>query len=224
MKTTWKTNHLFDLSHSIVGAYLSEKEFPWQILPEIGALALRLGEKLPPERFDQPSENVWIAKTAKISEKATILPPCIIGENTEVRPGAFLRGNVIVGEKCVVGNSSELKNCILFDCVQVPHYNYVGDSILGFHAHMGAGAITSNVKGDKSPVCIHGDEKTEETGLKKCGAFLGDYAEIGCQTVLNPGTVIGRHTTVYPLCSVRGTVPEECIYKAEGNIVTKIKE
>ena len=183
-------------------------------------MVLQIGAALDQEAYDHPQEDVWIAKSATVYPTATIIGPCVIGERTEVRPGAFLRGSILVGDDAVVGNSSELKNCILFDGVQVPHYNYVGDSILGYKAHMGAGAITSNVKGDKKNVVVHGEQEYE-TGRKKFGAMLGDYAEIGCGSVLNPGTVIGRDSQVYPLSSVRGVVPERSVVKGERGIFPK---
>ena len=203
---------LFDLDHSAAGSYLQGFTKPWQALPGIGALILNLGQKLSLEEYDQPAETVWIHKSAQVAPSAYLNGPCIIGPDTQVRHGAYIRGNALVGAGCVVGNSTELKNVILFDGVQVPHYNYVGDSILGYKAHMGAGAITSNVKGNKTAVV---------DGMKKVGAFLGDYAEIGCNSVLNPGTVIGRNTQVYPLSCVRGTVPAEHIYKDKDTIVKK---
>ena len=214
---------LFDLTHSRAGEALSTYTYPWEALPHITEIVLAVGAALDPERYDHPQEDVWIAKTAKVYPTASIAGPCVIGENTEVRPGAFLRGSILVGDGAVVGNSSELKNCILFDGVQVPHYNYVGDSILGYKAHMGAGAVTSNVKGDKKPVVIHGEERYE-TGRKKVGAMLGDHAEIGCGSVLNPGTVIGRDSQVYPLSSVRGVVPARCIVKGERGVFPKREE
>ena len=205
-------NVLYDLSRTIAAEYLKEFTYPWQALPGIKELILKLGQALDPEEYDRPAEAVWVHKTAKIAPTAYLGGPCIIGKNTEVRHCAFIRGSALVGESCVVGNSTELKNVILFDGVQVPHYNYVGDSILGYKAHMGAGAITSNVKGNKTAVV---------DGMKKVGAFLGDYAEIGCNSVLNPGTVIGRNAQVYPLSSVRGEVPADHIYKAADKIVKK---
>lgn len=211
---------LFDLTHTCAAKMLARHEYPWEALAEIGEAVLAIGRTLPQEAYLHPNENVWIAKTAVVAPTATIIGPCIIGENTEVRPGAFLRGNVLVGDEAVVGNSTELKNCILFDGVQVPHYNYVGDSILGFKAHMGAGALTSNVKGDKEPIVVHG-EADYSTGRRKFGAMLGDYAEIGCNSVLNPGTIIGRETQVYPLSSVRGVVPARCIVKGERGVFPK---
>lgn len=216
-----KTEQLYDLSHTMAKELLSDCEYPWQALPQISELVRRLGAELSEEEYYSPAPEVWIAKDARISPSASIAGPVIIGKGTEVRPGAFIRGSVLVGESCVVGNSCELKNCILFDCVQVPHFNYVGDSVLGFRAHTGAGAVTSNVKSDKSPVCIHSPEGDIPTGLKKVGAMLGDGAEIGCNCVLNPGTVIGRNTTVYPLSSVRGVIPPDSIYKSADNIVPK---
>ena len=217
---TIRTTDLFDLSHTRARGMLADCEYPWEALDKIGKTVLAVGAGLDPALYDQPQENVWIARSAKVFPTATILAPCVIGEGTEVRPGAFLRGNVLVGDGAVVGNSSELKNCILFDGVQVPHYNYVGDSILGYKAHMGAGAITSNVKGDKTPVVVKG-EQAYATGCKKFGAMLGDHAEIGCGSVLNPGTIIGRDTQVYPLSSVRGVVSARSIHKGERGIFPK---
>ena len=215
-----KVKDLFDLDHTRAAEMLSSCEYPWEALAKIKETVLAIGEKLDPQVYDQPEAGVWIARSASIAPTASIAAPCIIGENTEVRPGAFLRGSILVGDGCVVGNSTELKNCILFDHVQVPHYNYVGDSILGHYAHMGAGAITSNVKGDSKKVVVHG-EQDYETGCKKFGAMLGDHAEIGCSSVLNPGTIIGRNTQVYPLSSVRGCVPAGSIYKTGGVIAVK---
>ena len=215
-----RVKDLFDLSHTRAAEMLDACEYPWEALARIKETVLAIGGTLDPEKYDQPSEGVWIAKSASIAPTATIAAPCIIGENTEVRPGAFLRGSILVGNDCVVGNSTELKNCILFDHVQVPHYNYVGDSILGHYAHMGAGAITSNVKGDSQKVVVHG-EKDYETGCKKFGAMLGDHAEIGCNSVLNPGTIIGRNTQVYPLSSVRGAIPANSIVKNDRGVFSK---
>lgn len=215
-----KVIDLFDLSHTVAGEYLKGFNAPWEALSGIGALIESLGEKLGNE-YVQVAPNVWVHTSAKVAPTAYIGAPAIIGAGTEVRHCAFIRGKALVGENCVVGNSAELKNVILFDGVQVPHYNYVGDSILGYKAHMGAGSITSNVKSDKTPVCVRGEE-AYNTGLKKVGAFLGDFAEIGCNSVLNPGTVIGRNTNVYPLSCVRGVVPAYSIYKREGNIVSKV--
>ncbi len=215
-----KVIDLFDLSHTVAGEYLKGFNAPWEALSGIGALIESLGEKLGNE-YAQVAPKVWVHTSAKVAPTAYIGAPAIIGAGTEVRHCAFIRGKALVGENCVVGNSAELKNVILFDGVQVPHYNYVGDSILGYKAHMGAGSITSNVKSDKTPVCVRGEE-VYNTGLKKVGAFLGDFAEIGCNSVLNPGTVIGRNTNVYPLSCVRGVVPADSIYKREGNIVSKV--
>lgn len=215
-----KVTDLFDLSHTRAGKMLAGVAYPWEALDRIGETVLAIGAKLDPEAYDHPQDDIWIAKSAVVYKTATIIGPCIIGENTEVRPGAFLRGNILVGDGAVVGNSTELKNCILFDGVQVPHYNYVGDSILGYMAHMGAGAITSNVKGDKQNVVVHG-ERDYETGRMKFGAMLGDNAEIGCGSVLNPGTVIGRDTQVYPLSSVRGVIPARHIVKGERGVFPK---
>lgn len=217
-----KTSALLDLNKTIAAELLENTEYPWQILDDIKDFIVKIGEELPSERFDKTGENIWIAKSAKVFPSAYIAGPCIIDENAEIRHCAFIRGSAIVGKNCVVGNSVELKNVILFDNVQVPHYNYVGDSILGYKAHMGAGSLTSNVKSDKTLVTVHDGEEKLETGRKKFGAVLGDYVEIGCNSVLNPGTVIGRHSNVYPLSSVRGTVPPNCIYKKADEIVEKI--
>lgn len=211
---------LFDLSHTRAAQLLGACAYPWEALERLGEAIPAIGQMLDKERYDQVKEDVWIARSADVDPRATILAPCIIGEQTQVRPGAFLRGNVLVGDQAVVGNSTEIKNSILFDRVQVPHYNYVGDSILGYGAHMGAGAVTSNVKGDKTPVVIKG-EKRYETGRKKLGAMLGDGAEIGCGAVLNPGTIIGRGTQVYPLVSVRGVLPAGMICKGERGVFAR---
>ena len=217
-----KTKELFDLSYPAAAPLLEQTEYPWEALAGIGDLILALGATLPEGEYDHPAEDVWIARDAKVFSSAYIKGPCIIGHNTEVRQCAFIRGNALVGDSCVVGNSTELKNVILFDGVQVPHYNYVGDSILGHKAHMGAGSITSNVKSDKTLVVIKERDALYETGRKKMGAILGDRVEIGCNSVLNPGTVIGPDTNVYPLSSVRGVVPADSIYKAQNNIVPKL--
>lgn len=215
-----KIRDLFDLGHTRARQMLGACEYPWEALDRIGETVLAVGASLSEQDYDHPGEGIWIARSASVAPTATIIGPCVIGEKTEVRPGAFLRGNILIGDGAVVGNSTELKNCILFDGVQVPHYNYVGDSILGYKAHMGAGAITSNVKGDKKSVVVRGEERYE-TGRKKFGAMLGDRAEIGCNSVLNPGTVIGRDTQVYPLSSVRGVVPANCIVKGERGVFPK---
>lgn len=215
------TLQLYDLNHSLAGTYLAGFEYPWQALKGIRNLILSLGAELD-ESYEEISPTVWVHKTAVIAPTAYLGAPCIIGANTEVRHCAFIRGSALVGDNCVVGNSVELKNVILFDNVQVPHFNYVGDSILGFKSHMGAGAVTSNVKSDQTPVVVkNGDEKLE-TGLKKFGAMLGDHVEVGCNSVLNPGTVIGRHSNVYPTSCVRGMIPENSIWKNNGVIVKKI--
>ena len=212
---------LLDLSHTLAGDYLATFTYPWEALAGISDLILELGPRLNPEEYAEVTQNVWVHKSAQVFPSAYLGAPCIIGPETEVRHGAFVRGSALVGAGCVVGNSVELKNVILFDGMQVPHYNYVGDSILGYKSHMGAGAITSNVKADKKPVVIKDGENLYETGRKKVGATLGDFADIGCNSVLNPGTVIGRRTSVYPLSSVRGAVPPDCIYKAAGSVAER---
>ena len=217
-KDDLRTKGLFDLSHTAAKPLLEQAEYPWEVLSDIGSFLLELGNSLPPEEYEQRGEDVWVHRTAKIYPNNYIAGPCIIGAETEVRPGAFVRGNALVGANCVVGNSTELKNVIIFDNVQVPHYNYVGDSILGYKSHMGAGSITSNVKSDKTLVTVRVGEEKLETGLKKFGAMLGDFVEVGCNSVLNPGTVIGRNSRVYPLSSVRGFVPAGHIFK-QGELV-----
>lgn len=217
-----KTAQLFDFSHTMAGPYLEKTIYPFEILKHISNIIMELGEKLDPEKFDKIGENVWIAKDATVAPTAYINGPCIIGSGTEVRHCAFIRGSALIGEGCVIGNSTELKNVIISDCVQVPHYNYVGDSVLGYKSHMGAGSITSNVKSDKSLVVLKTDEEKLPTGLKKVGAFLGDFVEVGCGSVLNPGTVIGRGASVYPLSSVRGAVPNNGIYKKQGEIAQRV--
>lgn len=216
-----KNKNLFNFDETIAKDIFDGIDYPWEILPLIKDFILVLGASLSPEEYDQPKENVWIAKSAKVYPTATILPPTIIGPKTEVRPGAFIRGNAIVGENCVVGNSTELKNVILFNNVQVPHYNYVGDSILGFKSHMGAGSITSNVKSDKTKVTIRYEGDVIETGLKKMGAILGNFVEVGCGTVMNPGTIVGSNTNIYPLSMTRGYIPKGSIYKKQGEVVQK---
>lgn len=210
---------MYDLDHTQAGSYLSRFTYPWEALPGIKDFILQLGPTLG-EDYEEVSPCVWVHRTSKVAPTAFLGSPCIIGANTEVRHCAFVRGSALVGENCVVGNSVELKNVILFDNVQVPHYNYVGDSILGYKAHMGAGSITSNVKSDKSLVVIHSAQPIE-TGLKKVGALLADRVEVGCNSVLNPGTVIGRDSNIYPLSCVRGIVPANSIYKTGGIIVEK---
>ena len=212
---------LYDLEHTLAAEYLRGFTYPWEALGGIGDMILSVGAALPAEEYEHTSDNIWIARDATVFPTATILGPYIIGHETEVRPGAFIRGNALVGDHCVVGNSTELKNVILFDNVQVPHYNYAGDSILGYKAHMGAGSITSNVKSDKTLVVIHNQGEELPTGRKKVGALLGDRVEVGCNSVLNPGTVIGRDSNVYPVSCVRGVVPENSICKTGGIIVPK---
>lgn len=207
--------------HSVAAPLLARFTYPWEVLPEITEFIRSLGKTLSEQEYDRVGEDVWIAKTAKVAASASIHGPCIICADAEVRHCAFIRGSAIVGAGAVVGNSTELKNCILFDGVQVPHYNYVGDSILGYKAHMGAGSITSNVKSDKTPVEIRYGTERIETGRKKVGAMLGDFVEVGCNSVLNPGTVVGPHSNIYPLSPVRGYVPENSIYKSREQIVTK---
>ena len=211
---------LFDLEHTMAAEYLSGFTYPWEALKGIKEMILKIGASLG-EDYLQPSEGVWVHRSAQIAPTAFLGAPCIIGANTEVRHCAFIRGSALVGENCVVGNSVELKNVILFDHVQVPHYNYVGDSILGYKAHMGAGSITSNVKSDKSLVVIHAEEQIP-THLKKVGAMLGDCVEIGCNSVLNPGTVVGRNSSVYPMSCVRGMIPANSIYKTGGVVAAKV--
>ena len=212
---------LFDLTKTIAARLFEGKTYPWEALDDIKAFILELGETLSPEEFDHPEEGVWIAKDAKVFPTAYIGAPCIIDRGAEVRHCAFIRGSAIVGKNAVVGNSTELKNVILFDSVQVPHYNYVGDSILGYKAHMGAGSITSNVKSDKSLVVVKEPGKAIATGRKKVGAMLGDRVEVGCNSVLNPGTVVGRDSQIYPTSCVRGVIPENSIYKDKDDIVLK---
>ena len=218
----YKMNDLYDLEHTLAKDYLSNYEYPWLTLKGIKDFIIELGQTLGDD-YQEVKEHVWIHKDAQVFDSAYIGAPCIIGPRTEVRHGAFIRGSALVGEDCVVGNSVELKNVIIFDSVQVPHYNYVGDSILGYKSHMGAGSITSNVKSDKTLVVVKDriHDESIETGLKKMGAMLGDYVEVGCNSVLNPGTVIGRHTNIYPLSRVRGVIPAHSIFKDIDNIVKK---
>ena len=214
---------MYSLEHTLAATMLEGLTYPWEALPMIKDWILEIGKTLSEDEYDQVAENVWIHKTAKVFESAYIAGPTIIGADTEVRQCAFIRGNALVGSGCVVGNSTELKNVIIFDNVQVPHYNYVGDSILGYKSHMGAGSITSNVKSDKTLVHVKSKENNLDidTGLKKFGAMLGDYVEVGCNSVLNPGTVIGPHSNIYPLSPVRGYVPANSIYKTGGEVVCK---
>ena len=217
-----KIKNLYNLEETIAKNLLQEVTYPWEALPKISEFIIELGEKLNPEIYELKGENIWIAKTAKVFPTAYIKGPVIIGENAEIRHCAFIRGNAIIGNNAVVGNSTELKNVILFNNVQVPHYNYVGDSILGYKAHMGAGSITSNVKSDKKLIIVKNGTEIIETGLKKFGAMIGDNVEVGCGSVLNPGTVIGTNTNIYPLSSVRGVIPANSIYKKQNEIIEKI--
>ena len=213
---------LYDLNETIAAELFAEATYPWEVLPGIHDFILALGEKLPEDLFEKRGENIWIAKSAKVAPTACLNGPLIVDEEAEIRHCAFVRGNAIVGKGAVVGNSTELKNVVLFNKVQVPHYNYVGDSVLGFKSHMGAGSITSNVKSDKTLVVVKGEEIAIETGLKKMGAMLGDHVEVGCNSVLNPGTVVGRNSNIYPVSCVRGVIPAGCVYKDEKHIVPKV--
>ena len=212
---TAKISNMYDLNETIAKELFEGKTYPWEVLSEIGDFILKIGPTLDSEIFEQKGDDIWVAKDVKIAPTATLTGPLIIDEGTEVRPGAFIRGKAIIGKNCVVGNSTEIKNDVVFNNVQVPHYNYVGDSVLGYRSHMGAGSITSNVKSDKTLVTVKDTQSDEkiETGLKKFGAMLGDYVEVGCNSVLNPGTVIGSHTNIYPLSMVRGVIPANSIYK-----------
>lgn len=217
-----RIENLYNLEQTIAKDIFEGVTYPWEVLPKIEEFIISLGKTLDKNEYEEKGENIWIAKSAKVEPTAYIAGPAIIGKNAEIRHCAFIRGKAIVGEGAVVGNSTELKNVILFNKVQVPHYNYVGDSILGYKSHMGAGSITSNVKSDKKLVIVKNGKEQIETGLKKFGAMLGDEVEVGCSSVLNPGTVIGKHTNIYPLSSVRGVVPEHSIYKNKNEIVEKI--
>ena len=217
-----QTENYLDLSKTTASEIFSGLSYPWEALPKIKDFILNLGPKLPKDEFEEIKENVWVSKEAVIADSAFIAGPTIICKGTEIRHCAFIRGSVIVGENCVVGNSTELKNAILFNNVQVPHFNYIGDSILGFKAHFGAGSIVSNVKSDKSNVSVLINGNKTDTGLRKFGAIVADYVEIGCNAVLNPGTIIGRNSNVYPTSMVRGVIGENMIFKAQGNIVKKI--
>ena len=216
-----KISNLYNLEQTIAKELFESVTYPWEVLPKIEEFIMKLGNTLDLNKYDKVEENIWIAKTAKVALTAYIKGPAIIGENAEIRHCAFIRGKAIIGENAVVGNSTELKNVILFNKVQVPHYNYVGDSILGYKTHMGAGSITSNVKSDKKLVIVKNGNEQIETGLKKFGAMLGDEVEVGCGSILNPGSVIGKNTNIYPLSSVRGVVPEKSIYKNKNEIVEK---
>lgn len=216
-----KITELYDLHHTLAASYLSQFTYPWEALAGLGDFIVELGKSLPKEEYEEIGEQIWAAKSAVIAPTASITGPAIIGKNTQVRHCAFIRGNALVGDDAVVGNSTELKNVILFDHVQVPHYNYVGDSILGYCSHMGAGSITSNVKSDKKPVVVKAGALRLETGRKKVGGMLGDFVEVGCGTVINPGSVIGKNTSIYPLSMIRGYIPAGSVYKNQGEIATK---
>ena len=215
-----KIENMLNLEETMAKDLFEGATYPWEVLPKIGDFIMELGKTLSDDKFEKLGDNVWIAKSATIFPSAYIQGPCIIDEEAEVRHCAFIRGNAIVGKGAVVGNSTELKNVVLFNKVQVPHYNYVGDSVLGFRAHMGAGSITSNFKSDKSQVCVHGEEEIE-TGLRKFGAMLGDDVEVGCNSVLNPGTVVCKNSNIYPVSCVRGVVPADSIYKNKTEIIKK---
>lgn len=217
----YKVTDLYDLNHTQASSYLQKYEYPWEALKGIKDFIIELGSSLGDD-YNEISEHVWVHKDAKVFDSAYLGAPCIIGARTEVRHCAFIRGSALVGEDCVIGNSVELKNVIIFDSVQVPHYNYVGDSILGYKSHMGAGSITSNVKSDKKLVVVKNGDAKIETGLKKFGAMIGDNVEVGCGSILNPGSVIGKNTNIYPLSSVRGVIKENSIYKSQNEIVQKI--
>lgn len=221
MMKEFTIERLLDLKETIAAELFEGKTYPWEVLPEIKDFILKLGKTLDPEEYEYREGDIWIARSAEVAPTACINGPAIIGKNTEVRHCAFIRGNAIVGDGCVVGNSTELKNVVIFNCVQVPHYNYVGDSVLGYKSHMGAGSICSNVKSDKQLVVVKDKEEKVETGLKKFGAMIGDHVEVGCGSVLNPGTVIGKNTNIYPLSSVRGCVPSDSIYKNENQVIYK---
>lgn len=221
MMKDFTIENLLDLKETIAGELFEGKTYPWEVLPEIGDFIVKLGKTLNPEEYDYREGDIWIAKSAKVAPTACINGPVIIGKDAEIRHCAFIRGKAIIGESAVVGNSTELKNAVLFNKVQVPHYNYVGDAVLGYKSHMGAGSICSNVKSDKKLVVVKDGEECVETGLKKFGAMLGDNVEVGCGSVLNPGTVIGRETNIYPLSSVRGCVPAHSIYKSRTEVAQK---
>ena len=218
-----KTGDLFDLEKTLAAEFLSAYEYPWEALPHIKEFILTLGKTLSTEAYNQLSETVWISKDAHIAPTASIEGPAVIGPRTQIRHCAFLRGSVLIGADCVVGNSTEMKNAIIFDSVQIPHFNYVGDSILGYKSHMGAGAVTSNVKSDRTFVTVRADGEQIVSNMKKFGAMVGDHVEIGCNTVLNPGTIIGRHTNIYPCSCVRGVIPADSIYKSSGKTVKKLE-
>ena len=217
----YRTKDLLDLSHTLASPLFEKAEYPWQVLDDIRDFIIETGRGLDPEKYELAGENVWIARDALVFPSAYIAGPCIIGHGTEVRHCAFIRGSALIGDGCVIGNSVEVKNAIIFDNVQVPHFNYVGDSVLGYHSHMGAGSITSNVKSDKTEVVVKSGDEMLETERKKFGAILGDFVEVGCNSVLNPGTVIGRYSSIYPVSCVRGVIPENSIYKSSCDIVER---
>lgn len=216
-----KIADLFDLEHTKAKPLLLKYEYPWQALSEIGNFIIEYGRSLAEDEYNEISENVWVSKSAKIAPTACIEAPAVIAAGTQVRHGAYIRGKVLIGENCVIGNSTELKNVIVFDNAQIPHFNYVGDSILGYCSHMGAGSITSNIKQNKQGIVIRAGKDVYETGLRKIGAMIGDFVEIGCNSVLNPGVIVGRNTNVYPLSMVRGYVPENSVYKKQGEVTEK---
>ena len=217
----YKTNNLLDLNYTVAKSYLEKYEYPWEAIPEIKNFILEIGRKLDKEEYEEIKENVWIHKSASVDENVVIIGPAIIGKESQIRHCAYIRENVIIGEGCTIGNSCEIKNSIIFDNSQVPHFNYVGDSLMGYRSHMGAGSIVSNLKSDKSNITVRNVDEKIDTNLRKFGAIIGDGVEIGCNSVLNPGTIVGRNSNVYPLARVRGVVPENSIYKDEDNIVEK---
>ena len=219
-----KILELFDLEHTLAAKYLEKWEYPWELLGDVEKIILEIGQSLPEEEFERSGDSVWIARDAEISPASFISGPCIIGRKSQLKPGAYVRDGVLVGSGCVVGNSTEVKNSLLFDGVQLPHYNYVGDSILGHMAHLGAGAVTSNFRADHGQIIIRAGEESFETGRDKLGAMVGDFAEIGCNAVLNPGSIIGRNSVVYPVSCFRGVLPENSIYKTGGIVVKKRQE
>lgn len=218
-----RTKDMYDLSHTAAAELLADTEYPFEALPKIKETVIKIGKTLSPDEYKKLDDNVFIAKSAKIAPTACICGPCIIGPDTEVRHCAYIRGSAIIGSGCVIGNSTEIKNAIIFDGVQIPHYNYVGDSILGYKSHMGAGSIASNVRSDKKNVIIHAEDKSMETGLRKFGTMLADFAEVGCNSVLCPGSMVGKNSIIYPLSRVRGTVPSDSIYKGDVHNIIKKK-